>query len=60
MNQLIGGFTFIISGSILLLIHARTTKAQKENTTFQTPYLKNGGIGFVLIGLYFLVRYFYN
>lgn len=60
MSQLFAGFTFIVLGIVLLVIYNKATKSQKENTTFQTPYLKNGGIGFLLFGLYFLVRYFTN
>jgi hypothetical protein len=56
MTQLVAGSTFIVLGIILLVIYSKATKSQKENTTSQTPYLKNGGIGFLLFGLYFLVR----
>jgi hypothetical protein len=60
MTQLFAGCTFIVLGTVLLVIYNKAIKTQKENTTFQTPYLKNGGIGFLLFGFYFLVRYFTN
>lgn len=60
MSQLFAGFTFIVLGIVLLVISIRSTKTQKENTIFQTPYLKNGGMGFLLFGLYYLARYFMN
>lgn len=60
MNQLFAGAAMIVMGIVLLVVYNRAAKAQKENTTFQTPYLKNGGIGFLLFGLYYLLRYFTN
>jgi hypothetical protein len=30
-------------------------KKQTENTIFEKPYLKNGGIGLVLFGVYYLL-----
>ena len=57
MNQILSGITMIVVGSVMLVIYNRSVKAQ-ENTAFQTPYLKNGGVGFILIGLYFLGKYF--
>lgn len=60
MNQLISGVTLLILGAVLLVFYSRNAKRQKEATTFETPYLKNGGIGFILFGIYFLIRYFTN
>jgi hypothetical protein len=60
MLQLLIGFTMIALGAILLLIHFRSPKAQKENNAFEIPYLKNGGIGFVIFGIYYLIRYLLN
>jgi len=58
MNQLFSGITIIALGIVLLVVYNRKTKSQKENTTFQTPYVKNLGIGFILFGLYYLTKYF--
>ena len=58
MNQLFSGFTIIALGIVLLVVYNKKTKSQKESTTFQTPYLKNAGIGFILFGLYYLTKYF--
>lgn len=58
MNQLFSGCTFIALGIVLLIVHNRATTTQRENTAFQSPYLKNGGIGFLFFGLYYLGRYF--
>jgi hypothetical protein len=58
MNQLLAGATLLILGIVLLIFHSRNTKQQKGTTSFETPYLKNGGTGFILFGLYFLIRYF--
>jgi hypothetical protein len=60
MNQLFAGGTMIVVGVVLLVISINASKTQKENTALQTPYLKNGGIGFLLFGLYYLTRYFIN
>jgi chromate transport protein ChrA len=60
MSQLFAGATFIVLGVVLLAIYNKASKSQKENTRFQTPYLKIGAIGFLLFGLYFLVKYFSN
>ena len=60
MNQLFAGGAMIVMGVVLLLVYYRAARSQKENTTFQTPYMKNGGIGFLLFGLYYLLRYFSN
>lgn len=57
MNQLFAGAAMIVMGIVLLITYNRAARTQKENTTFQAPYLKNGGIGFLLFGLYYLVRY---
>ncbi len=60
MNQLFAGGTMIVVGVVLLVFYNNASRAQNENTTFQTPYLKNGGIGFLLFGLYYLFRYLMN
>jgi chromate transport protein ChrA len=60
MNQLYSGVTIIALGIVLLVVYNKKTKSQKENTTFQAPYLKNVGIGFILFGLYYLTKYFTN
>jgi hypothetical protein len=59
MNQLSAGGIMIVLGIVLLVFYNKDM-AQKENTRLQTPYLKNGGIGFLLFGLYYLARYFMN
>jgi hypothetical protein len=43
---------------VLLVVYNNAARTQKENTIFQTPYLKNGGIGFILFGFYYLMKYF--
>ena len=58
MNQLLAGITLIVLGVVLLIVSAKSARTRQENATTQTPYLKNGGIGFVLFGLYYLLRYF--
>jgi hypothetical protein len=57
MNQILAGSTMIALGAVMLVIYNRSIKAQ-ENTAFQTPYLRNAGVGFILFGLYFLAKYY--
>ena len=58
MNQLLSGFTMIVVGVVLLIVYKRAAKNQREDTALKAPYLKNGGIGFLFFGFYYLVRYF--
>jgi hypothetical protein len=57
MNQLISGVTMIILGTILIVFYNRQSKKQPENSLFEKPYLKNGGMGFILFGIYYLLRF---
>ena len=57
MNQLFAGAAMIVLGGVMLVIYNRSVKTH-ENTAFQTPYLKNAGVGLILCGLYFLAKYF--
>ena len=58
MNQLISGITLIVLGTVLILFYSSQAKKQSESPLFEKPYLKNGGIGFVLFGVYYLLRFF--
>jgi hypothetical protein len=58
MYHLISGATLIVLGIGLLIFYSWSARQQKERTAFEKPYLKNGGIGFILFGLYFISQYF--
>ena len=58
MNQLYVGITLVVLGIILSVIRFKGAAEQPgESTTSGKPYLKNAGIGLILIGIYYLVRY---
>jgi hypothetical protein len=59
MNQLFAGIALTVLGIILFVANYRATKSQNENA-FQSPYMKNAGIGFVFFGIYFLLKYLLN
>jgi hypothetical protein len=56
MNRLLTGIALTVLGIILLVANHRATKSQNESA-FQSPYMKNAGIGFVFFGVYFLLKY---
>ncbi len=60
MNQIYSGIALIIIGSTLLIVSSRMAKAGKEPSLSKQPYLRNGGLGFVFFGCYYLIKYFLN
>lgn len=58
MNQLISSMSLIVLGTVLILFYNSQVKKKPESPLFEKPYLKNGGIGLVLFGVYYLLRSF--
>lgn len=58
MNQLLVAGVFVILGIILLVVHHRKEKSKDEKAIGEIPYLRNAGYGFILFGIYYLVRFF--
>jgi hypothetical protein len=58
MNQFFSGLAMIMLGLILILFYNKQSKKQPDHALFEKPYLKNGGIGLILFGLYYLLRFF--
>ena len=58
MNQILAGLGCLVVGIVMLIFHYSTSRGQRENTALQTPYLRNGGVGFIIFGLYYLLRYY--
>jgi hypothetical protein len=48
----------IVLGTVIILIYNSQAKKRPESPYFEKPYLRNGGIGVVLFGVYYLLRYF--
>ena len=45
------------TGIALLIIHNKKKAAYKDYMIFQGPYLKNGAIGLIFYGFYYLIGY---
>ena len=57
MHQLMVGIAFMAMGIILIVVYRRMATKEKESSYFEKPYLKNGGIGMILFGIYYISKY---
>jgi len=57
MNQLLSGLTMITGGIILIVFYNKQVKKQPDNSLFERPYLKNGGVGLIIFGILSLIRF---
>jgi hypothetical protein len=57
MLQISASILLIAIGIILIVKHRRESLSQRESQSMEKPYLKNAGIGLILIGTYLLISY---